>query len=127
MSNTRSRCVETLIRRRDWLDHLVEEGKARIWDQKEIAALNRAIDALDHESEPQITDDGTVTYDGGTQWAVKRNDVGAPCAYMPMKSKRKAELKHAEWFALAQKKYPGEPELWPELVSARVVWRVEKS
>lgn len=121
---SRSKAVETLIRRRDFLEQCIEADTANTWDRREVAALNRAIDALD-DLESEVSDDGAVTYKGGKQWAVKRNDVGAPCAYMPMKTRRAAELRYQDWLARAQEKYPDEPELWPEIVSARVVWRVE--
>lgn len=62
-------------------------------------------------------------YSGGVKWAVRRNDIDS---YMVAESEAQAR----EWYEAdrshAEKVLPDNPEIWPELVAARIHWIVQE-
>ncbi|QGH75216.1 hypothetical protein SEA_DIRKDIRK_115 [Mycobacterium phage DirkDirk] len=67
-----------------------------------------------HASKPSF-------YDGGTIWAIKRNDIGDKPVYMRMDNEAQAR----EWFDGMNRNEPKDfpKELKPELVCAKILWK----
>jgi hypothetical protein len=69
-----------------------------------------------------------VTYPGGTQWAIKHNNMRRP-VYEPIEAypavtEYEAKRKFARAMGLAQQTWPDNPDKWPQLVSAHITWQV---
>jgi len=75
-------------------------------------------------AEYRNSDTGRAHYDGGVQWAVRRNDVDPP-AYHHFDGRARAWEFFNSSMALAKLNLPDNQELWPELVSSYIKWMVE--
>lgn len=67
-------------------------------------------------------------YPGGVQWGVKRNDVDPDGPAQPAYYRFKDEAEARDWYESmmqsARLHLPGDQDRWPELVAARIHWKV---